>query len=126
MNMEGQAVRLHDSLTCIGWVAGAEANALAYWSMRFADEIEGVGRYLVAYRALRELAWNHVRAFGVGQNAVSSGYAGHVAEFMRRHEVRFPQRYRQTLDEIHRAIRSMSEVPVITGRTAMHYEAMAA
>ncbi len=126
MNTQQRAMRLHDSLTCVGWVAGPEANALAYWSMRLADEIEGVGRYVTAYRRLRELAWENVRPFGVDQNAVSSQYAYEMQEFLRRHASRLPEKYRQCVEEIRKAMHSVATLPPVTGRVGMHDAAMAA
>lgn len=121
-----RGLRLHDALTCVGWIAGSEAHSLAYWTMRLADEIEHVGRYVVAHRALRELAWEHVRPFTNSQNAVSTRYPAAIRQFLNRHEGRFPSKYRQTLDEIRRAMVSIGAAPATTGRIDQHEHALAA
>ena len=126
MLTDKRGVQLHDGLTCMGWIAGPEAHSMAYWTMRLADEIDGIGRYAVPYRALRQLAWDNIRPFDNRQNAVSSRYAYEIQEFLRRHEGRFPSKYRQTLDEIRNAMRSLAGVPAITGRTEQHQHALAA
>jgi hypothetical protein len=117
MTKNERGLRLHEGLTCMGWIAGDEAHSLAYWTMRLADEIEDVGRYAVAHRSLRELAWEGIRPFTTCQNAVSARYAYDIQQFLSRHEGRFSSKYRQTLDEIRKAMRSMGSVPAITGRT---------
>jgi len=126
MTKNERGLRLHDGLTCMGWIAGDEAHSLAYWTMRLADEIEDVGRYVVAHRNLRELAWANVRPFTNAQNAVSSRYAYDIQQFLSRHEGRFSSKYRQTLDEIRRALRSIGAVPAITGRIVDDPQSLAA
>ncbi len=109
-------LRLHDRLVHVGWIAGPEAHALAYWTMRLADEIADVARYEVAYRDLRELAWENVRPFDNSRTAVSSAYPSHVARFLARHEKRFPSKYSQCLREIRTALAGIRTVPEETGR----------
>jgi len=126
MTKNERGLRLHDGLTCMGWIAGGEAHSLAYWTMRLADEIEEVGRYAVAHRNLRDLAWENVRPFTNSQNAVSERYAYDIQQFLSRHEGRFSSKYRQTLDEIRRALRSIGAVPAITGRIDDDRQSLAA
>lgn len=117
-------LRLHDRLIHVGWVAGAEAHALAYWTMRLADDIDGIARYEVAHRELRELAWENVRPFDNVRNAVSASYPSQIVRFLARHEKRFPSKYSQCLHEIHTAIEKMRTVPEETGRIG--HQALAA
>lgn len=109
-------MHVHDQLIHVGWIAGPDAHALAYWVMRLADEIEGVGRYDVAHRQLRTLAWENVRPFDTAQNAVSASFPSHVARFLARHGERFPPKYAQCLREIHTSLVRVRAVPEDTGR----------
>jgi hypothetical protein len=123
MNDNDRGVRLHDALVHMGWIAGPQAHSLAYWTMRLADEIEGVGRYAVAHREMRELAWDNVRPFDTRENAVSASYPRLVEAFMRRHEHRMTGRYRQTLDEIRTALALVARLPAETGRVPLELAA---
>jgi hypothetical protein len=119
MRKTERAMHLHDCMTYMGWIAGPEAHSLAYWTMRLADELEGVGRYVAAYRTLRQLAWENVRPFDNVQNAISSSYPDKIHAFLKRNEGRFPAKYEQSLREIRNALSALQGVSTSTGRKPM-------
>lgn len=96
------SIRIHECLVAVGWIDGAAASRLAYWTMRLADEISRASVYDAARRQLIEFAWNNVRPVGTSTNVVSSAYPRLVSDFLARHGHRFAERYQQTV----RAIRS--------------------
>ena len=118
MNRSDRGLRLHDRKTYMGWIAGPQAHALSYWTMRLADELEGVGRYEVAYQNLREITWENIRPFNNNSNAVSVEFPILVRDFMNRNAERFSAKYGQCMREIAVALNNINSASAITGRTS--------
>ncbi|MFZ3481799.1 hypothetical protein [Sphingomonas sp. 3-13AW] len=111
-----RAMHLHDAMVYVGWIAGPEAHALAYWTMRLADELDGIRCYEFPYRALRKLAWENTGLFSSSQYAVRASYPQEVRVFLMRFGARFTPKYASTLKAIGEALNGMDTVPTETGR----------